>query len=740
MRRYAPAARRPLLAVEALEARLVLTNPQTLTIPLDSTADQHGDQIMTVQAYVDNYHVAFGRFDTGSAALTFSAKDQAGFAAHGNPIPIKVPGGAHGEGLGGVLSGDVSQPGTVMVDGLHAAGIMMNPQGSSTNVRFGPTTAVTLSLQAFVGTAEGSPNLPTITGTPILLGGTVAHPGPYAALVAMEGASLDLSSAVPGLSLTLPDLSFVEPTYQLAASPDSTDPVTVPVVLAGLDNHTGPGSSITQGQLPFQNDVSVSGNGQSLSHLNFLFDTGAQVTAISTDTALALGLDIAHPTGWISVSGAGGSTQAPEFTLSELDLPRQDGGIVQFTNVPVAVITVAAKVSGVLGMNLFNSAIQLLYNPFGAHAPSFSVTFRQPPNNNPGGGTSGGGGTSTDPGIIDIILNNANLPQLGGVDHGNGLPGVSYDDGTITGQVFMDFNSNGIVDPGEPGLGGYTVYLDMQTSGSFTPGDPSTITDASGNFEFTGLAPGTYQVGEAVPPGIVQVTPSSGFWTVVAQDNIPVTGVSFGNLPKALQIMGAQVDGLYGQILGRPADPAGLGGWMQFLLHGGPMQQVATAIWDSPEHLQQVVTTLYQTVLHRAPDAGGLASWTAAMQNGMGTQAVEMALLASPEYQQAHPDPTVFVLGLYRDVLGRDADGAGVTAWVRALDNGMSQAQVARLFLTSDEFYRNAVDNLYLSILHRPADAAGEQAWVNALKQGITLETAAQLFLSSPEFWALVDR
>ena len=88
MRRYAPAARRPRLAVEALEARLVLTNPQTLTIPLDSTADQHGDQILTVQAYVDNYHVAFGRFDTGSAALTFSAKDQAGFAAHGNPIPI----------------------------------------------------------------------------------------------------------------------------------------------------------------------------------------------------------------------------------------------------------------------------------------------------------------------------------------------------------------------------------------------------------------------------------------------------------------------------------------------------------------------------------------------------------------------------------------------------------------------------------------------------------------------------
>jgi hypothetical protein len=235
---------------------------------------------------------------------------------------------------------------------------------------------------------------------------------------------------------------------------------------------------------------------------------------------------------------------------------------------------------------------------------------------------------------------------------------------------------------------------------------------------------------------MVQVSPSPGFWTVVA----PASGVNFGNLPKPLQIMSAQVDSLYGQILGRPPDPAGLGGWVQFVLRGGPMQQVATAIWDSPEHLNQVVTTLYQTVLHRAPDAGGLASWTAAMQNGMGTQAVEMALLASPEYQQAHPDPAAFVLALYRDVLGRDADSTGAAAWVAALNNGMSQTQVARLFLTSDEFYRNAVDNLYLSILHRPADAAGEQAWVNALKQGITVEAAAQLFLSSPEFWALIDR
>src|SRR5262249_62124148 len=90
---------------EALEARLVLTSPGNLTIPLDPTFDQFGDQIITIQAYEDPTKAAFGIFDTGASAVTFSADDQAIFADAGGAIPVKVPGGAAAPGLGGGIRG-----------------------------------------------------------------------------------------------------------------------------------------------------------------------------------------------------------------------------------------------------------------------------------------------------------------------------------------------------------------------------------------------------------------------------------------------------------------------------------------------------------------------------------------------------------------------------------------------------------------------------------------------------------
>src|SRR5262245_12326504 len=108
MRSRSPTARRFRLALEQLEQRLVLRT--SLTIPLDPTLDQFGDQVVTVQAYSDQSHAAFSIFDTGASAMTFSAEDLAVFAGAGAPVPVKVPGGAQADGIGGSVLGDVSQP------------------------------------------------------------------------------------------------------------------------------------------------------------------------------------------------------------------------------------------------------------------------------------------------------------------------------------------------------------------------------------------------------------------------------------------------------------------------------------------------------------------------------------------------------------------------------------------------------------------------------------------------------
>src|SRR5437879_8776516 len=113
---------RSLLRLELLECRLAPAGT-VVVVPLDRILDQFGNQIITVQAYENSARAAFGIFDTGASALTFSAGDQARFTAKGVPIPIKIAGGAIAEGFAGPIVGHVSMPGTILADGLHAAGL-----------------------------------------------------------------------------------------------------------------------------------------------------------------------------------------------------------------------------------------------------------------------------------------------------------------------------------------------------------------------------------------------------------------------------------------------------------------------------------------------------------------------------------------------------------------------------------------------------------------------------------------
>ena len=75
---------------------------------------------------------------------------------------------------------------------------------------------------------------------------------------------------------------------------------------------------------------------------------------------------------------------------------------------------------------------------------------------------------------------------------------------TLASQLWQDNNNNGQVNPGEPGLAGVTVVLLMGGSPVAT-----TTTDASGNYTFTGLMSGTYQVAVTPPPGYVSTIPTT---------------------------------------------------------------------------------------------------------------------------------------------------------------------------------------------------------------------------------------
>src|SRR5262249_54936150 len=145
------------------------------------------------------------------------------------------------------------------------------------------------------------------------------------------------------------------------------------------------------------------------------------------------------------------------------------------------------------------------------------------------------------------------------------------------------------------------------------------------------------------------------------------------------------VGAVYGDVLGRAADAAGLQSWANRLQAGASRLDVATGIWEAAGHRGLEGGQLYKTYLHRAAGPAGRAAWVEALESGRSEAAVALAFLTSPEYQQAHPDPDSFVRGLYGDVLGRPADQAGLQAWVNQLQTGASRTQVAQRFEQSTE-------------------------------------------------------
>jgi hypothetical protein len=100
--------------------------------------------------------------------------------------------------------------------------------------------------------------------------------------------------------------------------------------------------------------------------------------------------------------------------------------------------------------------------------------------------------------------------------------------GSISGQVVNDVKGDGTIAPGDLGVPGVLVYVDVNDSGEYQAGDPSATTNASGDYSISGLVAGTpVIINEVVPGGMRQsagpsepLTPSSA--TVVTA-NFAVT-------------------------------------------------------------------------------------------------------------------------------------------------------------------------------------------------------------------------
>ncbi len=116
-----------------------------------------------------------------------------------------------------------------------------------------------------------------------------------------------------------------------------------------------------------------------------------------------------------------------------------------------------------------------------------------------------------------IVLNGENFTN---VNFGN-----TSTRGSISGTKFNDLNANGQREPGEPGLGNFTIYLDSNNNDILEPGEQSTVTDTEGNYAFNDLPSSIFVVREVEQFGFSSTTPPR----VINLNGQNFTGIDIGN-------------------------------------------------------------------------------------------------------------------------------------------------------------------------------------------------------------------
>ena len=117
---------------------------------------------------------------------------------------------------------------------------------------------------------------------------------------------------------------------------------------------------------------------------------------------------------------------------------------------------------------------------------------------------------------------------------------------TISGTKYHDIDADGATPPdGEPTLAGWKLYLDLDNDNVLDANEPTTLTDANGNYVFTDLTDGTFTVREA--PDSQQAAGLKGFFcsfpskvdancehvVTIDDDDRNATGKDFANYRKA---------------------------------------------------------------------------------------------------------------------------------------------------------------------------------------------------------------
>ena len=263
------------------------------------------------------------------------------------------------------------------------------------------------------------------------------------------------------------------------------------------------------------------------------------------------------------------------------------------------------------------------------------------------------------------------------------------------------------------------------------------------------------------------------------------------NMNATVSVTAAQgfVTRLYQTALGRTPDEGGLKTWTdQLTTHTMTGAQVAANFFASAEYLgknrsdKNFVEDLYVAMMDRGSDAEGMKTWTsqivlgrsrcwvfkqfcdsAEFHNICATYGINPGSVEDGQYAMgahisgdkvttgtgkdavtspavvARADAEAFVKHLYKEILGREADEAGLKNWSDKVVVGAKGVEVAANLMISGEFQARGLSNeafvkvVYRALLGRDADASGLATWTEKLDGGMTRAVMMQQLCASSE-------
>jgi sugar lactone lactonase YvrE len=184
---------------------------------------------------------------------------------------------------------------------------------------------------------------------------------------------------------------------------------------------------------------------------------------------------------------------------------------------------------------------------------------------------------------------------------------------------------------------------------------------------------------------------------------------------------------IFPQVLGREIDPGALSAFLAAMAGGRTPAQVYGDLIGSAEYAArqiEPVIRLYHAAFARMPDYAGLQNWSNALQAGALTltgAADQFAGSAEFLLKYGALDNTGYVQQLYRNVLGREADPAGLADWVNQLNGGATRGTILVGFSESPEFQADMANQvevirLYDLLLQRMPTDAELQSWLGFLQ------------------------